>query len=82
LYEEHPGKHIGKALGLAAIEFLKNIGAKRLWLESNRVMAPAINLYFKLGFKEIPLGFTPFALADIRDGITILISFIFNIHSE
>lgn len=64
--EEARGKHIGKRLGHAAIEFLKDIGAKRIWLESNRILEPAINLYTKLGFKEIPITHTPYARADIK----------------
>jgi len=60
------GKQIGKTLGLAVLELAKQQGAKRLWLESNRILQPAINLYIKLGFIEIPITATPYARADIR----------------
>jgi GNAT superfamily N-acetyltransferase len=60
------GKQIGKLLGIAAIEKAKASGAKRIWLESNRALIPAINLYLRLGFKEIPIDKTPYARADIR----------------
>jgi len=60
------GKHIGYKLGIHCIERAKRLGAKRIWLESNRVLGPAINLYGKLGFREIPLTVTPYARADIR----------------
>jgi len=60
------GKKIGYKLGEHAIETAKLLGAKRIWLESNRILAPAINLYIKLGFKEIPITATPYARADIR----------------
>lgn len=64
--EEARGKQIGKKLGEAAIACMKDKGAKRIWLESNRILKPALSLYNKLGFKEIPLTFTPYARADIR----------------
>lgn len=48
------GKQIGKKLGLAIIEKARAIGAKILWLESNRKLSPALNLYRRLGFKELP----------------------------
>src|SRR5438045_2910635 len=47
------GKQIGNKLGKYAIETAKLSGAKRIWLESNRILTPAINLYMKLGFKEV-----------------------------
>jgi putative acetyltransferase len=60
------GLQIGYKLGLHSIKIAKQMGAKRVWLESNRKLTPALNLYRKLGFKEIPLTFTPYARADIR----------------
>jgi GNAT superfamily N-acetyltransferase len=60
------GKQIGKLLGIAAIDRAKAEGAKRVWLESNRALVPAINLYLRLGFVEIPIEATPYARADIR----------------
>jgi hypothetical protein len=41
-------------------------------LHSNRKgSAAAINLYYKLGFNEIPLGNAPWARADIKMEIVI-----------
>jgi GNAT superfamily N-acetyltransferase len=60
------GQHIGYKLGVHTIETAKELGAKRIWLESNRRLKAALNLYNKLGFVEIPLTFTPYARADIR----------------
>ena len=60
------GMQIGYKLGMHTIEMARLMGAKRVWLESNRRLIPALNLYRKLGFKEIPLTFTPYARADIR----------------
>ncbi|MEO6329944.1 MAG: GNAT family N-acetyltransferase, partial [Ginsengibacter sp.] len=59
-------KHIGYQPGHYAIETAELLGAKRVWLESNRKLIPAINPYTRLGFKEIPITFTPYARADIR----------------
>ncbi|MEQ9290301.1 MAG: bifunctional helix-turn-helix transcriptional regulator/GNAT family N-acetyltransferase [Cyclobacteriaceae bacterium] len=44
------GKQIGKKLGLATIDRAKACGAKRITLETNKILTPAINLYHKLGF--------------------------------
>jgi GNAT superfamily N-acetyltransferase len=60
------GKQVGKQLGVAAVEKAKACGAKRIWLESNRILIPAISLYKKLGFVEIPVEGSPYARADIR----------------
>lgn len=47
------GKHIGEKIGQATLERAKLIGAKRVYLESNSTLKPAINLYKKLGFVEV-----------------------------
>lgn len=47
------GKGIGLLLSKSIIKKAKSLGAKRLYLESNSVLTPAINLYIKLGFKHI-----------------------------
>ena len=60
------GRQIGKLLGQAAIDKAKEYGATRIWLESNRSLVPAISLYRRLGFVEIPIDATPYARADIR----------------
>lgn len=61
------GMQIGSRLCAYTIEKAKEMGAKRIWLESNRKLKPAISLYLKLGFKEIPIDTaTPYARADIR----------------
>ncbi len=60
------GGQIGYKLGIHTIETAKLLEAKRIWLESNRVLEPALNLYRKLGFTEIPITVTPYARADIR----------------
>ncbi len=52
--EKYRGQKIGSALGQAAIKKAKELGAKKIILYSNTVLAPAIELYRKLGFVEIP----------------------------
>lgn len=59
------GKGIGWLLGNAAIEKAKKAGAKRLYLESNTILKPAINLYYKLGFKRIPGVPSPYERSNI-----------------
>ncbi len=53
--EKYQGKHLGEKLAVAAIDFAKKQGAKRVILETNSKLVPAINLYKKLGFVQIEL---------------------------
>lgn len=50
--EGYQGSGVGKLLAKAVIEEAKQRGCKRLFLESNRKLKPAMRLYEKLGFKE------------------------------
>jgi DNA-binding MarR family transcriptional regulator/GNAT superfamily N-acetyltransferase len=50
------GLGIGERLGRAAIYKAKELGARRLYLESNTKLVPAINLYHKLGFQKTVAG--------------------------
>lgn len=47
------GQGIGLLLCEAIIKKAKLLGASKIYLESNTILAPAINLYKKLGFKEV-----------------------------
>ena len=60
------GKRIGWLLGQATIDKAKEIGASKLYLESNTVLKPAINLYEKLGFKEIIGYSSPYKRCNIQ----------------
>ncbi|HEY0611332.1 MAG TPA: GNAT family N-acetyltransferase [Chitinophaga sp.] len=60
------GKSIGFLLGKAAIERGRANGAKRIYLESNTILKPAINLYHKLGFKKITGPPSPYERANIQ----------------
>lgn len=49
------GSGIGQKLMDACIGFAGKSGAKKLFLDSNTKLSPAITLYNKVGFKEIPV---------------------------
>jgi DNA-binding MarR family transcriptional regulator len=60
------GKNIGWLLGRAVIEAAKQAGATKLYLESNTILKPAINLYHKLGFKKVTGKPTPYKRCNIQ----------------
>lgn len=60
------GKNIGFLLGQAIIERAKIAGGNRIYLESNTLLKPAINLYQKLGFKKIAGRATPYERCNIQ----------------
>lgn len=59
------GQKVGKALSLAAIELARALGAKSIILYSNTILAPAIALYKKLGFVQVPLD-GPYKRSNIK----------------
>ncbi|MBK0404038.1 GNAT family N-acetyltransferase [Adhaeribacter sp. BT258] len=60
------GLKIGYALGKVALEKASEIKAPKVELLSNRKLAPALNLYKKLGFEEVPLPPNDYQRADIK----------------
>lgn len=60
------GKNIGFILASAIIEKAKSLGASKIYLESNTILKPAINLYHKLGFQKIAGKPTPYARCNIQ----------------
>jgi putative acetyltransferase len=56
---------IGRALMQAAITWARQQGARRLYLETNHILAPAIKLYESSGFKHMPQQPTPYRRADV-----------------
>ena len=46
------GKNMGWLLGQAVIKSAKELGGSKIYLESNTILKPAINLYYKLGFSK------------------------------
>jgi putative acetyltransferase len=66
--ETHQGKGIGHRLIAATIAKAREIGAKRLYIETNHTLTPAIRLYKAHGFQELPperIVHSPYARADV-----------------
>lgn len=57
--EQFQGRNVGTMLLTSIIETARRLGAKRLYLETNEKLAPAIHLYKKLGFVRLQGGATP-----------------------
>lgn len=68
--EKFRGKKIGEALAFAAIRKAKEMKAEKIILYSNTKLAPAIALYKKLGFNEVPLD-GPYQRSDIKMELTL-----------
>lgn len=60
------GKNIGWLLGQAVINAAKDLGASKIYLESNTILEPAVNLYYKLGFRKIAGHPTPYKRCNIQ----------------
>lgn len=60
------GKNMGWLLGCAMISAARESGASKLYLESNTILKPAINLYYKLGFQKITGRPTPYQRCNIQ----------------
>lgn len=74
--KEFQGLGTGKLLCEAAIEKASRIGAFKLVLYSNTKLEPAIALYRKMGFKEIPLKKGTYGRADIMMEKSLLVEVI------
>lgn len=60
------GKNIGFLLGQAIVSSARELGAKTIYLESNTMLKPAINLYYKLGFQKVFGLATPYKRCNIQ----------------
>lgn len=60
------GKNIGWLLGKAIVDTAKELGAKKIYLESNTILKPAINLYYKLSFEKVFGLSTPYKRCNIQ----------------
>ncbi|MEO0474148.1 MAG: GNAT family N-acetyltransferase [Bacteroidota bacterium] len=65
------GKGIGYLLGKAILERAKEMGADKVYLESNTKLPPAINLYHKLGFKRVSGRPSPYERCNIQMDIDL-----------
>lgn len=64
--EEAKGMGIGSLLGEHVIAKGKEMGAERIFLESNTLLVPAINLYRKLGFQQVLGSVSPYQRCNIQ----------------
>ncbi len=64
--ESAKGLGIGMLLGEHVIQKSRELGAKRIYLESNSVLVPAINLYRKLGFKRVIGVSSPYQRCNVQ----------------
>ncbi|SFB71449.1 Acetyltransferase (GNAT) family protein [Flexibacter flexilis DSM 6793] len=60
------GKKIGWLLGQQAVRTAKELGASWLYLEGNTLLKASINLYYKLGFREIKERSSPYKRVNIQ----------------
>jgi DNA-binding MarR family transcriptional regulator/GNAT superfamily N-acetyltransferase len=63
---EARGKNVGFLLGQAVVQKAKALKLKSIYLESNTILVPAINLYRKLGFKKVAGLPTPYERCNIQ----------------
>lgn len=64
--EKFQGQKIGNKLMVSAIGKVKSLAAKKLILYSNTMLGPAIHLYEKYGFVEVPLENSHYKRSDIK----------------
>ncbi|KQO63717.1 GNAT family N-acetyltransferase [Curtobacterium sp. Leaf261] len=65
---EHRGRGIGRRLITAAIDLARESGVRRLVLESNSSLVPAVRMYESVGFRHVSPEThapTPYARADV-----------------
>lgn len=66
------GKNLGWLLGQAIIGSAKELGASKIYLESNTILKPAINLYHKMGFEKIVGHQTPYKRCNIQMELNLI----------
>ena len=68
---EARGLGVGEKMCRATLEFARKSGVRKIFLESNTLLKPAINLYRKLGFKELEEYHPAYARGDIQMELTL-----------
>jgi GNAT superfamily N-acetyltransferase len=66
--DKYRGRGYGRAVLAGTIDEARKMGAKRLYLETNSSLTPAITLYESLGFRHLPperVVESPYARADV-----------------
>ncbi|RIJ28551.1 GNAT family N-acetyltransferase [Henriciella mobilis] len=72
--EDLRGLGIGKALIAGCIQAAREMGAARIWLESNRKLDAALGLYRASGFRELTcdeMASSPYSRCDIQMVLTL-----------
>lgn len=64
--ERARGKGIGWQLGKAVVDRAREVGASRVFLESNTILEPAIGLYRKLGFTRVQGEASPYDRCNVQ----------------
>lgn len=63
--EDLRGSGLGRRLLQRCIDVGADLGATRLYLETNASLGPALALYRAMGFRDLPPRATPYARADV-----------------
>ena len=63
---DHQGRGAGRLMAEHLIREARALGCTMLFLESNQKLKPALALYKKLGFVEVPVSDSPYSRADYR----------------
>lgn len=69
--EAFRGKKIAHKMLEFCLEEAKRLNISKIILYSNTILEPAIHLYKKFGFREVPLGNSEYKRSDIKMEITI-----------
>ncbi|TGE21627.1 GNAT family N-acetyltransferase [Hymenobacter aquaticus] len=69
--DQMQGRGIGYTLCKAILDRARTMGVKRVELVSNRTLLPALHVYGKLGFREIPLGTVMYKRGDIKMAVDL-----------
>ncbi len=75
--EGFQGKKIGNEMMKFCIKEAEKLNIQKLILYSNKKLEPAIHLYEKYGFKEVPLGNSEYVRSNIK--MEIILN---NIHEQ
>ena len=70
--EAYQGQKIGRKLAEAILERAKELGAKKVFLESSQQLEAALALYHKLGFRPDPsLEVSPFSRCNVQMALNL-----------
>jgi GNAT superfamily N-acetyltransferase len=64
--EKARGRGAGKLLCEAVLERAWRLGAKKVILYTNTILEPAVQLYRRLGFREVPVGESKYERVNLK----------------